>query len=390
MRSRFFSRVKSRGIIGVCLAFLIAASLTVVGFQINTLLAYDDKLPGVPISRSVFMDVVDYRNQPVFGKVINQTPLLVEFSFPHYSIQLNQALSIAQSLITPHLPPNVSLELEHSELLPFLPNRHPIPPRWVLDFNGCSVTVDAVTGVVLDYVNDYVVSVPDNASSIISEDEALLAAIAFMSAHNILIPANARFVGARGYHPIQPEYWIRFMHYEGPVNIFLEEINIGVDLISGQVFRYHRWWTGIPPMIIEGVADNETVMAFLMDWLIHSSPFNINDTVIGEPSLMLTRGPGCISSEPDTTVLRLFWVTRLRDADLGFLLSEVLSDAFTGEVEGRRDYRGDESFTFVIPSSESALNVVIGRRVIIGITGLSISVIIASCLFCVFRRRYRE
>ncbi|MFX1565999.1 MAG: hypothetical protein ACFFCH_08425 [Promethearchaeota archaeon] len=336
------------------------------------------------------MDVVDYGTQPVFGEIINQNPLLVEFSFPTPSIQLDQALSIAQSLLTPHLPPSVSLDLEDSALLPFVPDMHPIPPRWALDFNGCSVTVDAVTGVVLDYVNSYVVSVPDNDSSIISEDEALLSAIAFMSAHNILIPPNARFVGTRSYHPIQPEYWIRFTHYEGPINIFLEEINIGVDLISGQVFHYHRWWTGIPPLIIEGVAENETVMIFLMDWLIHSSPFNINDTVIGEPSLMLTRGPGCVSSEPDTTVLRLFWVTRLRDADLGFLLSEVLSDAFTGEVEGRVDYRGGESFTFVIPSSESALNVVIERRVIIGIIGLSISVIIASSLYYVFRRRYRE
>lgn len=358
--------------IGILLAISLVGSSLVLD---NLSIQYTDDPPGVPVLESPFASLVNQSNDLSYGQIINQRPLLIRFYPPHAALGEAQAFTIAHAFLTPHIPPNASLELEYNELVSSDPGiGYPIPPRWLLIFSSFILTIDAVTGKILGYENNYARLIDENAIATISQEEAQSLALSFMTFHNLSIPASAQYLSAmnESYYDV-PTCWFMFNHLEEQVKIYNDEIRIGVNLVTGEIIYFSYTWIEVPAFEIGMILSARAAGLLLVDML--EDPYTYR---LSMPVLMLTEIPSSPDSVPNEWVLRLCWVAKLYNRARGNLVADMFCDAFTGEYLGMRVYRGAESL-HILPAPFT--------RWFIGVLVLIVAVIIAVSIYVVLRRR---
>jgi hypothetical protein len=367
-------RTQLRVIAFLLAGMLVGLSLVASGTIVDSVYVHhnDASPPGVPISDSPFADLAREPTDPVYGRILSEQPLLIAFHVPQPHLGQNQALAIAAAFLEPHLPANESLTLEQAWLC--LPDwaQYAIPPRWVLMFTNFTLTIDAVTGTIWMYKNGFASSTNGNESSTIPESEAQSRACAFLRLHNISLPANAYYLGAKSYAAYGlPEYWITFIHVEAQAIIHEDELRIIVNLVTGEVSSYNRCWIGLPAVSTTGILAGNYVASQVVASLENASAYSV-DAVL----LKLTCEPNL---SQDQFVLRLCWVTTLRDKAHGYLLADVVNDAFSGEYLGMNYYAAGGGSPPRLVNGYAGLD--------IGVLGLAAACLVAAAAYLAIRRR---
>ncbi len=305
---------------------------------------------GEPISDSVFAEFIgDDGSSAIYPHAYDTRtirPLVYETDYsefvPQVMIDYDEALETAEDWLYRVGPDLISWSM-------FSHTNSTSPPSWTFYFTHVDfyafVTVDAVTGSVIEYESKYL---HDFDPTVLDLEEAETLVMNFLETENITLPNTARYIKGEPYD-CQRFYSLVFQEYSGSVRVEDSQILARASAFTRGISYYKYSWVGIGQLDLTGVL--KPIVAEQIALLQVPEISNVESPIWGPAEIALVKITP--QNENSDRSWRLAWILSLTDETNDEYDAEVYADAFSGNTFGYRSSQTSYTDTIEMSSIQS-------------------------------------